>query len=261
MRRLRRLLVLCTPLLLAGLPALAGDPVGEAYDRGAALRDRGDQAGALAEFKKGLEAAPDAPLLLFAAGLAAYEGGDDRASTDYFGRWRAVNPKAWRALTGLVRAHERLGDTAARDEARAALLALRAAGEDPELAKETVWWRDRFVVGPWWVMVWEHFEPTPDKGVRIGFVTTRGEHGEREPFLVTYGSHPKTTAALRAEGKLPPDGRVYHVDQAGGGVFHATWALWTQEPSYDLVRSVVREGLEERLRGEGAGVAPVESPR
>lgn len=144
------------PLLVAGLLvaalaliARADDPPDHvAYDRGAALRDAGRHAEALAAFREGLEATPGSRLLLAAAGLEAYELGDGAASAEYYGRWRALEPTAWRALAGLVRARQLTGDRDARDEARAALFELRAGGHAPELNDQRVYWRDRFVVGP-----------------------------------------------------------------------------------------------------------------
>ncbi len=260
----RPLLVVVLVLSAVALDARADDPPDHvAYDRGAALRDAGRHADALAAFREGLEETPGSRLLLAAAGLEAYELGDGAASAEYYGRWRALEPTAWRALAGLVRAHQLTGDGTARDEARAALFALRAGGEAPELNDQRVYWRDRFVVGPWQVRVFEHFELVGRRAARVGFVVERRATDPPAPesFRISLGSYDTTNESLRAKGLLPADRRAYHLD-LHEGLGHATLGMWVDEPPYDEVRARVIAALERRARGEdpAAGVAPVASP-
>jgi hypothetical protein len=68
-----------------------------------------------------------------------------------------------------------------------------------------------------------------------------------EAYYIALGSLVSTEAYSREAGEIPPDGRLYNIDLYEGAS-HQLYAFADTEPSYEKVRSLVVDILNDRVR-------------
>jgi tetratricopeptide (TPR) repeat protein len=168
--------------------------------------------------------------------------------------YQRLVPDDWRARPKIIQACQALGDTARRDRERDALLALREAGTDPELAREPRYCREQFRVGDHPVAAYEVFEPAGPQRVFYSFLV-----GNPDGTMIgeySLGSYDATTEVSREMGTIGPNDRIYHLDRydARG---HSTYAFYNRLPSYDETRA----GVVAALTGALAAVSGVTTSR
>ena len=150
--------------------------------------------------------------------------------------YRALVPDDWRARPKIIQSCQALGDTARRDRERDALLALRQANADQQLAAEPRYCREQFRVGDLPVAAYEIFEPAGEMRVFYQFLV-----GQPDGTLIgqySLGSYDSTTGVSRETGKIGQDERIYHLDWYGSGG-HTTFRFFSLLPSYEEARADV----------------------
>jgi tetratricopeptide (TPR) repeat protein len=240
----------------------------KAFEEGNAFMNQGRHADALARYKEGLKHLPDDPSLLYNASTAALLVGDFQTAAGFLKKVVTAYPEDWQARAKLIQAHQGLGDLKARDAERAALFELRKRGggahtERPEmsLSKQEMYCRERFKVAGKKGLVFEHFELKGDRALRYVFIVL-DDKGEREDFRISLGSYNMTNAfwAERNKEEAAKGGRLFHLD----GYFkwgHATYGMYHPEPSYDEVRKIVFDILEQKKQPISSSTIGPPSPK
>jgi tetratricopeptide (TPR) repeat protein len=205
-------------------------------------------AAALPLYKEALEIEPEEPSLLYNGGLAAYQTKDFATAVDLWARLKKVDPEDWRARTKLIQAYQASGKFTERDAERAELFTMWKSGKDPELAKEFEYCREQFQVNKIKVMAFEQFELKGDRALRYVF-SILNEQEDGEEYRISLGSYDLTNAIWHesTKPKPRPEERLFHLDGYFKGA-HATYGMYTKEPTYDQVRDQVIKILEGRVR-------------
>lgn len=154
--------------------------------------------------------------------------------------YRRMVPDDWRARAKVIQSCQALGDTARRDRERDELLALRQTGTDPSLTAEPQYCIEQFRVGDQPVVAYEVFEPAGK--MRVFFVFLVGQPDGTMMGRYSLGSYDFTTDVARAQGRVGPGERYYHLDWYSGAL-HSTEGFYTVLPSYDQVRANVVAAL------------------
>jgi tetratricopeptide (TPR) repeat protein len=245
--------VLATFMLTAAIPVRAQrlsreqqTKVQNAFNQGAELMGRRKYAEALEQFHEALAIIPDEPAILYNAGLAAYLARDYAAAVESWKRQKTKDETNGMLRSKLIQAYQGMGNLKERDAERAALIELWKSGKDPELKGRTEFCRDQFEVIGRKVMVFELFELKGDQALRYVFSILNAAE-DAEEFRMSLGSYDATNAAWRATAnpKPGPSERVFHLD----GDFswgHATYSMYSPEPSYDDIRAEVIRILEQK---------------
>ena len=208
------------------------------------LMDQHKPAEALVKYKEALTLAPGSTGILFNAGLAAYLSKNYGDAAELWKRLKELEPLDWQARAKLVQAYQALGRTAERDAERGALFELRKSGKSPELAQQAKYCREQFEVNGVKVMVFEHFELKGEYALRYVF-SVLDHAGKAEDYRISLGSYETTNAFWRESTKPTPKPgeRLFHLD----GYFkdsHATYGMFSPEPSYEETRAMVVKILE-----------------
>lgn len=219
----------------------------KAFQAGNEIFGLGKHAEALARYREGLVIAPTHPGLLYNAGLAAYLSNDFTAAAELWRRIRELYPEDWQTRTKLVQVYQALGNLEARDEERAALFERRKLGGDEGLTKEEFYCRDQFEMGGRKVMAFEHFELKGSRAIRYRFAVM-DPAGKQRDFRISLGSYEAMNSFLGAAGRLKEGERVFHLDAYYQNGAHLTFGFYTPEPSYDEVKRLVIQILEDKLR-------------
>ena len=218
----------------------------EAFRRGNALMEEKKYCEALAHYRGGLASSPGDTSLLYNGGLAAYQCKQYSVAVDLWNNVKALEPDDWQTRAKLIQAYQALGKVQERDAERLALVELRKRDPHGELARLVEYCRDQFEAGGEKVMVFEQFELKGDRALRYVF-SVLDESGKKEKYRLSLGSYETTNAVWRESTKpRPKDGdRLFHLD----GYYnwgHATYGMYSPEPSYDQVRATVIEVLEKK---------------
>jgi tetratricopeptide (TPR) repeat protein len=227
-----------------------------AFDGGNGLMEEGKYCEALARYQDGLAILPNDPSLLYNAGMAAYKCKDYAESVKRWGRLKALDPVDWQVRAKLVQAYQTLGQFQNRDAERAALFEMRKQGVNEDLSKQLEYCRDQFEAGGERVMAFERFELRGERALKYVFSVV-GEKGFAEKYRISLGSYDRTNNMWHQATKPRPadDERLFHLD----GYYswgHATYGMYSPEPSYDEVRKIVVEILEKKRSPISATTVP-----
>ncbi|AXC15877.1 hypothetical protein ACPOL_6665 [Acidisarcina polymorpha] len=210
---------------------------------------------ALASFQTILQQDPDnasANLLAASAALNLYLG--DVAVT-YAEKARQLAPDDWRVDTTLVTAYAAAGKTQQRDAVRAKLIALHASPNAPDAMKANGFLLDLFKVGKYRVEVVQYFQPVGKFHTYYRFLV-RSQGGKRlwEYDLQSDDFAQKSWAEAHPQ-EAAAGGRQFSLESDTGDT-HSEYRLFSGDPGYDLVRSVVVNLLQSR-----ATPFPAEMPK
>jgi tetratricopeptide (TPR) repeat protein len=230
------------------------------------LMDQQKPAEALVRYKEAFALRPDSPAIPFNAGLAAYLSGNYYAAVDMWKKLKTLDPTDWQARAKLVQAYQALGRTADRDTERSELFELRKSGQSPELSKQEKYCREQFTANGLKVMVFEHFELKGDRALRYVF-SVLDNTGKAEAYRISLGSYEDTNAIWREATKPTPKKgeRLFHLDSYSPDM-HATYGMFSPEPSYEETRAMVVKVLEGKSKAlssttYGTVAPPQEKPK
>lgn len=260
-RRSMRVAALCFLFTAIGMPDITDAQSGRqdgnpAKNRAAAQQDflagndlmkQHRYSEALARYRESLAKLPDDPALLGNAALAAYFAKDYSLAADLWNRGKQLEPQNWQIRAKLIQTYQALGNLAARDAERSALFDLRTRGETESLSKAKRYCREQIEVTGRRVIVFEYFKLEGKRAVRYAFIVLRPDE-DAEDFRFSLGSYEDTTAIARELGELKQGERAFHLDYYNKN-FHATYAHYNSEPSYEDVRKTVLQSLEKQGKG------------
>jgi len=200
---------------------------------------------ALASFQKILQADPDnatANLLAASSALNLYMG--DLAVT-YAEKARQLAPDDWRVDTTLVTAYAAAGRSKQRDAERTKLVALHGNANAPDAAKANGFLLDLFKVGKYRVEAVQYFQPIGKFHTYYRFLV-RSLGGKRlwEYDLQSDDFAQKSWAEAHPQ-EAAAGGRQFSLESDTGDT-HMEYRLFSGDPGYDMVRSVVVALLQER---------------
>ena len=255
MRKLPHLLLTPILLLSVAFSALAQNSAPprqqqaeaeKAFKRGNALMEKRKPEEALVHYQKALAILPNEPTILFNGGMAAFAGKDYVLAADLWNRLKTLDPLDWHTRTKLVQVYQAMDKLADRDRERGELFEMWKAGKPAELREQIEYCRDQFEVKGQKVMVFEHFELKGPRALRYVFsVLNKNEDGEE--FRISLGSYDVTNSVWRVTKNPPPkaDERLFHLDRYTQNS-HATLGMYFPEPSYDEVRGIVIQALQNK---------------
>ncbi len=186
-------------------------------------------------------------------GLSAAEVGDNAKALQAWRAYRELAPDNWQGRAKLVQAYQALGELAARDRERAALVALWQTGSDAELSAQPIFCREQFRQDGQKMMVLEYFKPSGPTMVVYSFVGVN-DAGQHE-FKLSLGSYDSTNQVALELGQRPADKRLYHLDLYRGKA-HETHGFFIGQPDYDEIRSAVVKVLA----GKSKPIASLNAP-
>lgn len=226
--------------VVAATPSLRAEEENTPESR-ARLVEMKKYAEAFQAFKAALDKEPESAPLLYNTGLMAYLSDNPKESIDPWVRLRKVQPDAWIVRTKLIQAYEAVGDVKKRDAERADLFKARSSTDDPGFKQSRFYCRDQFGAGKTRVMVFEYFELEGERAVRYSF-RPLGDDGVATDRWWSLGSYESTNQIARELGTIKAGGRVFHLDgYTDGGSGHATYGMFTEEPSYEAVKAKVKK--------------------
>ncbi len=200
---------------------------------------------ALASFQKVLDTDPEnatVNLLAASAALNLFQG--DGAVT-YAENARRLAPNDWRVDTTLVTAYAVDGKNAERDAVRAKLVALHNSPDAPDAMKANGFLLDLFKVKKYRVETVQYFKPLGKLHTYYRFMV-RNMAGKRlwEYELQSDDLGQKSWAAAHPQEAMT-GGREYTLASDFGGA-HVEYRLFSGNPTYDEVRAVVVQMLNDR---------------
>lgn len=210
-------------------------------------------ADALAAYRKALALLPNEPALLWNGGMSAFFAKEYQTAAELWKRLKVVEPGNGSVRAKLIQAYQAAGDTKNRDAEHAALLALRksSAPAGSELAKQEAFCRDQFSAGGQPVFAYEHYELVGARALRYNFLVLKPDG--TTSFRVSLGSYKDTNDIARELGDIKPGQRLFHLDgYYENGRVHKTFAFFTAEPSYDVIKAqviAILEGKKAALSG------------
>lgn len=211
-----------------------------------ALMDQKKPCEALAEYRK-LVAIRPSEGALYNGGLAAFLCGDYKTSAELWRKLELQSPDDWQVKAKLVQAYQASGDRKARDTERESLFDMRKNGASQELKKLDFYCREQVTIAGRKVFAFEYFEMKGDRAVRYSFDVL--DANGKEDFRISLGSYDLTNAIWAEHNKeLAEKGqRLFHLD----GYYkwgHATFGMYSPEPSYDEVRDEVIKILSDNAK-------------
>lgn len=203
---------------------------------------------ALEQYQKVLVVYPNNASVLYNAGFAAYNFKDYSHAIEMWKKLKSIDPADWQVRAKLIQAYQAISNLPERDVERAGLIDMWKSGSNADLKEQVEYCRDRFEVGDKIVMGWEHFRLEGNRAIRYQF-DIAGKDKTDEEFRISLGSYEQDNLIWRERtNPKPKDGdRLFHLD----GYFkngHATYGMFSQEPSYDEVRHMVIDILEGKLK-------------
>jgi len=227
------------------------DAVNEADKAFALANDLMDQhkyGEAFENYQKVLAADPNDPSVLYNAGFAAYNCKDYAHAIEMWKKLKSIDSSDWQVRAKLVQAYQAISKLPERDAERTELFEMWKSGENKDLKKQVEYCRDRFEVDGKMVMGWEHFRLDGDRAIRYQFDIASKDKPDEE-FVISLGSYERDNKLWReTTNPRPKEGeRLFHLD----GYFkngHATYGMFSPEPSYDDVRRMVIDILEGKAK-------------
>ncbi len=223
------------------------DRAEQAFKEANALMEQKKFPEALTRYREVLAILPDDPAVLFNGGLAAYTAKEYSAALDLWVNLKKVDPDDWRARAKLIQTYQALNRLSERDAERKELFAMWAAGKPAELKQEIEYCRDQFEINGKKVMAFELFELKGERALRYVFSILNAAEDDEE-FRISLGSYEFDQRLWREMTKPTPKPgeRLFHLD----GYFkngHATYGMYSPEPSYDAIRAKVVLILEGKV--------------
>jgi tetratricopeptide (TPR) repeat protein len=211
------------------------------FKAGNDLMEQNKYAEALIKYKEGLAITPDALGMLYNGGIAAFSTDDFALALDWWKRLKAGDPDDMQARAKLIQTYQAMGRSAERDTERKELFQVRNSGKGRELFDTDYYVREQGSLGGRRVMVFEYFELRGDRALRYVFYVL-DDAGKTE-FRISLGSYEMTNSIWRETAKPKAGERLFHMD----GYYnwgHATYGMYTTEPTYDETREIVKAVLE-----------------
>ena len=221
------------------------------------LMDQQKYGEALDNYQKVLIAYPNDPSVLYNAGFAAYNRKDYTHAIEMWKILKSIDSSDWQVRAKLVQAYQAISKLPERDAERTELFEMWKSGDNADFKEQVEYCRDRFEVNGKIVMGWEHFRLEGDRAIRYQF-DIASKDKTNEEFRISLGSYERDNLAWRQTTKpKPKEGeRLFHLD----GYFkngHATYGMFSPEPSYDDVRRMVIDILEGRAKALSSTVYSV----
>jgi tetratricopeptide (TPR) repeat protein len=247
MARLPFLFLLCVCAVpgraLASPAADAGTPEDtDAQDRDAKLE----------RFKAILARFPKDPDANFNIGILYQLKEEPQRALPHFETALKADKEDWHSLARLVQVNQALGKLKARDRSRARLLALYRAGKVvyPNAQVATVFSRDLFRLGKYWVVALESYEPAAQHGTLYSFeVLSKPEAGQKLRTLTLGSTEP--AALPRTDGGTKE--RLFLLVGHWPDGTQVPYRVFDNEPTYDALRKEVLAILSSELPN---GVGP-----
>jgi tetratricopeptide (TPR) repeat protein len=252
---------LAFPLLLL----LANGILGQAHaaptgDAGMpADNDQQDRDGKLERFKAILARYPADPDANFNVGVIYQLKEKPALALRHFQTALKADADDWHSVAKLVQVNQALGNLEARDRSRARLLALYQANKVvyPDGSVATVYCRDQFPIGKYWVMALESFELIGPRAVRYRFNILSKPEGGQDLRSITLGSYAVEQPGALQRGDIGPGERLFHLDGAWPNGTQVRYGVFRNEPDYDVLRKKVLALLQKELP---SGVGPPQKP-
>lgn len=237
---------LCALVVTPAWPAQPGpDEVQAQFAKAAALLQENKPAEALPLLRDLTTQAPEAAGVYWNLGMAATSVGEKQLALDAWLRFRALRPADLQGMSKVVQAYQALGMTRERDAQREQILAWRAALEQVERARITSYVRDQFDAGGLHFVVEEYFEPASP--LRHVYRFHAVDAGQKLAYYFALESNESTEKMARQLGNIGPEERLFSLDRFESGG-HATYTFLKGQPPYDVVRTMVLDAVEGRLR-------------
>jgi len=236
-----------TTLLLAAAFASAQAQEGEAelFDRAVAHLEAGRHAQAVPLLEAVIKVYPDNRSALWNLGIAYAEVGAHRQALETWQRLQKAEGASVPLAAKVMQAHQALGELAARDQDRVAIVSLWRQLPEKDRQSLSRFCREQYTVGGEKVLAFEYFEPASPNRVFYRFVVI-GDDGDGKDVL-DIASLDSTTQIAREHGAIGPDARLYHFERYTGGN-HLTYAHLKALPSYEEARALVGDALAGRTK-------------
>ena len=227
--------------------ALRADNTRAMMRAGVILASLGRSDEAMAMFAAAIKANPKDSGAHFNLGRMLQDGGRAEEARAMFREAVRLSPADWQAWSHVVQTSEALGDRAARDEARAKVLDLRARGAvaGPSFC------RDRFAAAGRKVLAFEVFQGTGSDGVRYRFRVSE-EAGGGAAWEIRLGREEKPPAAVPGPGAAGEGERPFRLDASDAAGRRWTYAVFKAEPTYEGTKQQVIGILEGRVKAAPA---------
>ena len=215
----------------------------EQFDKAADFMEKGQFAEAV-PILEALAEEYESENVLWNLGLAETEIHANDKALKVWLEYRKLAPNDWRGRSKLVQAYQATGNMKARDEERAALIALWEKGEDADLKGQDTFCREQIIEANRRVFVLEYFHPEGERMVVYSFqVRAPGA----EDYRISLGSYEATNQVGWESGRRPRNVRLYHLDLYRPK-FHATYAFYEGQPPYETVRENVMAILDGKVK-------------
>jgi tetratricopeptide (TPR) repeat protein len=224
-------------------------------DEGLRYLKTNQPAKALAAFQRILQTDPDnatANLLAASAALNLFQGD---ASVAYAEKARQLAPNDWRVDTTLVAAYAAAGKIKERDEERAKLIALHDSADAPDAMKANGFLLDLFRVKDYRVEVVQYFKPLGKFHTYYRFLVRNAANKRLWEYDLQSDDFSQKSWAEAHPQEAAAGGRQYSLESDTGDT-HTEYRLFSGSPTYDEVRAVVVNLLQERT-----SPFPAESPK
>ncbi len=206
------------------------------------LSGKGQHQEALPHFKTAVEEAPENLLFSWNLGQCLQIMGRPKEALEIFLTYRHQSPTDWHAYEKIIQTAEKLGRTKLRDEWIIKITQLYNSGQAPKLSKQKFFIRDQFAQGDFYVFALEYFELLGDRAIKYSLRAENSTEPETE-IRISLGSYDTTNSIALELGEIPKDKRRYHLDGYKKNA-HFTYAFFTSNPGYKLVKTMAREILQ-----------------
>lgn len=239
---------LCFLLALGGAAA-AAQPSEE--DRAAALLQAGHRQEALHAFQAIIAAKPSDPSeALFQAATISYEDGNWRTAKPLAQQLVKLRPGSFVSWELMIQVYQAAGEQEDRDLAIQSLYDAWHSAPDAETRARITFRRDRIAGPKHTVIAQEALDPGGDDIVRYVFDPV--DNAGPAAHLIVLRSDNDTNARWRDNGTVAPDTNVYHLDTieqlADGKTSDRSYAFYTEQPDYDLIRNKVVQILHGEIK-------------
>jgi tetratricopeptide (TPR) repeat protein len=225
---------------------LQPDDVPTLFETGTLLTVLGHDEKAIDLFLKALTIDPDQGNIAFNAGQCCQNLGRHKQALGHFLTATRLDPADWNAITKTIQEYETLGMEEERDRARDVLYRLRKKGKIESLNKANLYIREQFECGDKKIFVIEYFEMKGSMAKKLSFNIKKRKTGKLL-YKVSLGSYDFTNTMAKISGELSEGNRIWHLDRYTGKK-HTTISFFDGEPPYDVVRSLVVEVIEGRIK-------------
>ena len=159
-------------------------------------------------------------------------------------------PTDWQTLVKVIQEYSALAMLQARDTEIAALYAFRATL--PEKDQKPAYCREQIPLGKQNLVVLEYFELQGEYPIKYKFYIL-DEAEKIQDFHFSLGSYGYTTRMAHAAGTLPKKDRLFHLDGYFPESEHRTYGFFINEPDYDIVRQMIIDILQGKLKEQSSG--------